>query len=138
MRDFAGLHFSIDCAEDAQRIGTIFEPGIDLPVEPARGFFARISKANGTYSCLTSVRAVRTIRHSANHDIPNGPCRPGAGRIVDRLDHERKDSDRNRSPEFLRKSYGADPPRPQPSLILTSSTHCANQVDWWGAGDRKI
>lgn len=44
MRDFAGLHFSIDQIEDLQRIGKVFDkqPEIDLTVERAASFLAPV------------------------------------------------------------------------------------------------
>lgn len=49
MRDFAGLHFSIDQEEDAERIGAIFDetPEIDLPVERAAENLARVISKSG-------------------------------------------------------------------------------------------
>jgi spore coat polysaccharide biosynthesis protein SpsF len=42
MRDFAGLHFSIDHEDDAQRIGSVLEahPEVDLPVDLAASVLA--------------------------------------------------------------------------------------------------
>ncbi|WP_376696632.1 cytidylyltransferase domain-containing protein [Wenzhouxiangella sp. EGI_FJ10305] len=46
MRDFSGLHFSIDQSEDARRIGLVFEkhPEVDLPVELAASVLSGASK----------------------------------------------------------------------------------------------
>lgn len=49
MRDFAGLHFSIDRDEDANRIGAVFDeaPEIDLSVERVAQKLARMTSRRG-------------------------------------------------------------------------------------------